>query len=1030
MFPTWRKALFLAPLFLVTSLVFGRSAIPLRDFSELDAWTSKAPGMDLRLSRVDTPHGQALSFDYDYREAGNFALVHQECDVPVDGNFELSFWVKADTPDNNLELKLEDVTGNTYWYRRDSYKWPKEWTHIVLRKRLISFAWGPRSSAELSELKSVEFVVSSSGAGKKGVILLTGLRITSLGEYGKFNDPITSVSGSSPLVAGDGWRTQGPVDSLDLTLALAKPTEFGGLELEWQDGLAPVSYELSTSSDGIAWKPVQAVGTPNRRIDLVHTPEAEGRMIRIHAKARSAVVGLRRVKLLPAELGTGGAELLKAAAQSSPQGFYHRHLLNQQGYWTLIGYSGGKEKALFCEDGQIELAKGRPSVDPFVLVDGQVHHWANTQESQGLMDEYLPLPWMERSGPVSLRVSAFAVKDHGGTVYACYTLVNREQTPKQAKLVLALRPIQVNPEWQHSGVQAEIRDLRLTRSSMTFGKDQQIVLLSPADQLGASSFSEGEMGRRLQYGELPSAASVTDPAGLASGFVAYEVKLNPGESKSFWWRYNVAGDADHGARSNDEALALQARVANEWRATLSTVKIQLPESEQRLVNLIRSNIAYIMINRDGVRLQPGSRNYNRSWIRDGSLMSAAMMHFGVMQPALEFIEWYTPFVEPNGYVPAIIENDKPLPTLECDSFGQYIYLVTEYWKFTHDDAFARRYYPVVRRVAEYITGLHREGQLRYKDAKGVEALFYGLLPPSISHEGYGSPVHSNWDNYFGILGLKNAAVLATVVGQSADAARYQEEAVSLRRDVVASLEATARFYKLNEIASCPDYGESDPSGVSILANPCDEMSYMPAELFRNTFDAYYARCVARADGSKKWSGYTPYEFRNIGIFARFGDKERALWLMRWFAKDTRPRGWNQWAEVVFQDERAPVYIGDMPHTWCAAEFVREIRDYFTYEEDLDKSLVFCSGVPAEWLQGRGIQVQDLPTAYGTISLKAATQGQADHYEVTGEVKAPGGVWLVAARSTEPKSVLVNGQPLVPAKRIKLPGLPAKVVFTY
>jgi len=335
----------------------------------------------------------------------------------------------------------------------------------------------------------------------------------------------------------------------------------------------------------------------------------------------------------------------------------------------------------------------------------------------------------------------------------------------------------------------------------------------------------------------------------------------------------------------------------------------------------------------------------------------------------------------------------------------------------------------VRRVAEHITKLHREAQARYREAKGVEALFYGLLPPSISHEGYGSPVHSYWDNYFGILGLKNAAVLAVAAGHPADAAPYLAEAVDFRRDVVNSLEATARHYGIHEIASCADYGESDPSGVSILANPCDEMAYMPQDLFKATFDAYYARCVARAEGGK-WSGYTPYEFRNIGIFARLGDKDRAMWLMRWFAKDTRPKGWNQWAEVVFQDERAPVYIGDMPHTWCAAEFVREIRDYFTYEEDSDKSLVFCSGVPADWLQGRGIQVQDLPTAFGRISLKAATTGQSDHYEVTGEVRAPGGVWLVAARSGEPKAVTINGRAVEASKRIKLPSLPARVEFFY
>lgn len=1003
---------------------------PLRDFSVLEAWTTKAPGMELKLSSIETPHGKGMRFDYDYQVSGNFALVHQDCDVPVQGNFALSFWLKAETPDNNIEIKLEDVTGNTYWYARKPYHWPTEWTHVVLRKRQIPFAWGPKSSTELSELKSLEFVVSSSGAGKKGVIYLAGLEITSLGDYGRFSDPITAMTSDVPATGEGEWRTTSPVNAADLDLHLAKPTEFGGLEIEWLPSLAPSSYEVLTSADGSTWKLAQTVEKPNRKIDVVCTPDAEGRLIRIRAKANASVIGLKRAKLLPPDLGPTGAERLKAAAQSTPPGYYHRHLLNQQAYWTLVGYSGGKEKALLCEDGQIELAKDKPSVDPFVLVDGKVHHWANTEATQGLLDGYLPLPWVERSGPVGLRISSFATPDHGGAVYTCYTLTNREQSAKRARLVLALRPIQVNPEWQHSGVQAEIKNLTLTPTSMSFGSDQKIVLLTPADQIGATSFADGEMGRRIQFGDLPSDTTVVDPAGLASGYAAYDVSLQPGESRSFWWRYSASGKSDVGANTDADVVALQRKVADEWRATLASVKIQLPEKEQRLVDLIRSNIAYIMINRDGPRLQPGCRNYNRSWIRDGALMSAAMMHFGVMQPAREFIEWYTPFVQADGYVPAIIENDKPLPTLECDSFGEYIYLVAEYWKFSRDEAFARNYYPTVKRVADYIEKLHLDGQRKYQGATGKEALFYGLLPPSISHEGYGSPVHSNWDNYFAILGLKDAAEMAVAVGASADAAHQLAVAADLRKDVVNSLVAAAKLYDFPEIVSCPDYGEGDPSGVAILVNPCNEMSFMPRDLLRNTFDSYYANHTARANGTKKWSGYTPYEFRNIGVFARLGDKDRAIELMRWFAKDTRPMGWNQWAEVVFQDMRAPVYIGDMPHTWCAAEFVREIRDYFTYEEDLDKSLVFCAGMPADWLQGRGIQVQDLPTAYGQISLKASTVGATDVYQVTGKVNAPGGIWLVAARNAIPRAVTVNGQAAAPAKRIKLEKLPAKVEFSY
>ena len=44
--------------------------------------------------------------------------------------------------------------------------------------------------------------------------------------------------------------------------------------------------------------------------------------------------------------------------------------------------------------------------------------------------------------------------------------------------------------------------------------------------------------------------------------------------------------------------------------------------------------------------------------------------------------------------------------------------------------------------------------------------FYGLLPESVSHEGYASrPVHAYWDDFFALRGLKDAVVLAQAVGE-------------------------------------------------------------------------------------------------------------------------------------------------------------------------------------------------------------------------------------------------------------------------
>ncbi|MCK7541927.1 MAG: hypothetical protein MZV63_69095 [Marinilabiliales bacterium] len=45
--------------------------------------------------------------------------------------------------------------------------------------------------------------------------------------------------------------------------------------------------------------------------------------------------------------------------------------------------------------------------------------------------------------------------------------------------------------------------------------------------------------------------------------------------------------------------------------------------------------------------------------------------------------------------------------------------------------------------------------------------YYGLVPESISHEGYSAkPMHSYWDNFFTMKGLKDAAEIQKILGET------------------------------------------------------------------------------------------------------------------------------------------------------------------------------------------------------------------------------------------------------------------------
>ena len=66
-----------------------------------------------------------------------------------------------------------------------------------------------------------------------------------------------------------------------------------------------------------------------------------------------------------------------------------------------------------------------------------------------------------------------------------------------------------------------------------------------------------------------------------------------------------------------------------WTRRSTACRSTLPPSAaRRRPTRCARTLAYILINRDGAAIQPGSRSYARSWIRDGSMIVAALLRLG------------------------------------------------------------------------------------------------------------------------------------------------------------------------------------------------------------------------------------------------------------------------------------------------------------------------------------------------------------------------------------------------------------------
>ncbi len=431
-----------------------------------------------------------------------------------------------------------------------------------------------------------------------------------------------------------------------------------------------------------------------------------------------------------------------------------------------------------------------------------------------------------------------------------------------------------------------------------------------------------------------------------------------------------------------------------WHKRLDRVEIDLPPAAVPLVHTFKTSIAHILINRDGPAIQPGSRAYARTWIRDGSLTSSALLRAGHSEEARDLILWYAPYQFANGKVPCCVDARGADPVPENDSHGELIFLIAEYWRFTRDRATVEKVWPHVEKAVAYIDELRsqrRTGEYRQADKRK----YFGLLPESISHEGYSArPVHSYWDDFFALKGLKDAVDLAQVLGKKNEATRWAAIRDEFRADLYASLDRVISEARIEYIPGSAELADFDATSTTTAISPGGELEHLPRPALEQTFERYWREFVRRRTATD-WEGYTPYELRVVGTFVRLGWKDRAHELLEFFMKDRRPPGWNQWPEVVRRDPRAPGFQGDLPHTWVASDFMRSFLDLFAYERDSDQALVLGAGVPAEWLaRPEGIAVRNLATPWGPLSFTLTRHGKGVRYSIaSGTEIPPGGIVL-------------------------------------
>jgi hypothetical protein len=989
----------------------------LDDFEDPAAWRALASDqVDARVVVAPGATGAALCLDYDFNGVSGHAALRRSLPLAFPDNYEFRFQLRGRAPVNDLQFKLIDASGeNVWWVNRPRTAVADDWQPVRYRARHVDFAWGPRQDRRLRESADIEFTVYAHEGGA-GRICFDELELRSLPlPPAQPPDPVATASAARPdagpaaAIDGDGasaWRSPDAGSGHWLALDLGTAREFGGIDLHWRDGEHAARYDVELSDDGERWRTARVVRAGDGGHDALHLPESEARYLRVLAhEGPGAAFGIERLQLLPPLSANAFMERL---ARGHPRGLFPRGFLGEQTYWTVVGLDGGSDSGLMSEDGAVESHRGGWSVEPFLLDDGRLLSWASAEAAGGighrLREGDLPMPGVRwRLDGLELDIEAFAEGEPARSRQLVrYTLRQHGGDARTVTLVLAVRPLQVNPPIQFlntAGGISPIHALAWDGERLRVDGRPALRPLPRPDGFFASPFDAGMVPVRLPERLTPAPATLEDPAGLASAALVYRLRLAPDGAATVALDLPLTGAPqalpDWGtalaAGLHDRALAAAAG----WRTRLDTVRIDGPAPVQALAATVRTALAHILISRHGVQIRPGTRSYGRSWIRDGAMTAEALLRLGHTEAAAGFLRWYAPFQFDSGKVPCCVDYRGSDPVPENDSHGQLIHLVAETWRYGRDRGLLASMWPHVERAAAYMDTL-RLGERTPANLTPGRRPQYGLMPPSISHEGYSAkPAYSYWDDFWALTGYRHAADLARVLGHDAAAARIAAGADQFAADLQASIRASARLHGIDYIPGAAELGDFDATSTTIALSPGGEQARLPQDLLHGTFERYWRQFVERRDGTLDWDVYTPYEWRNVGAFVRLGWRERAHELIDFFLADRRPAGWNQWAEVVGREPRAARFIGDMPHGWVGSDFIRAVLDLFAYERRDDGALVLAAGLADAWLEGEGVAIEHLRTPWGELGYRLRRDAAGLHLTLLQRPAAPGGLVLDA-----------------------------------
>ena len=445
-------------------------------------------------------------------------------------------------------------------------------------------------------------------------------------------------------------------------------------------------------------------------------------------------------------------------------------------------------------------------------------------------------------------------------------------------------------------------------------------------------------------------------------------------------RGRQAGDAPFDFTQGE---SLRRKAERFWEAApLPYGRLQVPDpGVQALLDSSIRNIYQAREIKQGLpAFQVGPTCYRGLWVVDGSFLLEAITYLGRSDETRNGVKYLMNFQRKDGSFMLMDAHWKET--------GIALWAITRHARLTGDTNWLIEAWPNVERGFAFIR------KMRAMPPAG--ALNARLIPDGFSDGGLADKVPEYTNIYWTLAGLRAAIEAARWVGKADQAADWQKEYDD--------------FLQAFRTAAARD-SRTDPHGnryVPIRMQPDDKLppqkaqwaflhSLFPGKVFSPT-DPLVQGNMAMLKAVEQEGLVQDTGWLKDGIWTYFGSFYGHAWL--WLGQGDKAArtlyafGNHASPLLVWREEQllagqGDQVVGDMPHNWASAEFIRLVRHSLILERG--DELHLFEAMPAKWARpGAVTRVQDIATEFGPLSLefRVARNGASAILKLTPPPRTP------------------------------------------